>query len=306
MNHLTVRIVFAAGTLICLLAAPAAGQAGLVGPGTCSSLAVAIGDPTGYVPLPRGDLFCSLIADPKDMHSFATFLWGQSDALDTRIGAVGIADEFGLVRIGAPDRGIQLSLAGGVFSQFDLDSPSFDLLNADYLIGLPLTFRYGGFSGRARVYHQSSHLGDEFLLREDEPERENISFESVELIFSQEFGALRPYAGGEYLFNREPETLEQTLVHGGVEFRQPTPVLRLGSLGDARLIAGVDVKSSEEQEWSPALSLRAGFEVGRGQMTELPERRWALLFEAYDGPSPYGQFYREDISYIGVGFHFGL
>jgi hypothetical protein len=61
-----------------------------------------------------------------------------------------------------------------VFAQFDLDSTSDDLLNADYVVGLPLTFRRAGFSARGRFYHQSSHLGDELLLREENDlEREN-------------------------------------------------------------------------------------------------------------------------------------
>ena len=55
-------------------------------------------------------------------------------------------------------------LVGNVYAQFDLNRPSYDLINADYLIGLPLTFRFDRFSGRARLYHQSSHLGDEFVL----------------------------------------------------------------------------------------------------------------------------------------------
>ncbi|NIQ57739.1 MAG: DUF1207 domain-containing protein, partial [Gemmatimonadetes bacterium] len=87
-------------------------------------------------------------------------------------------------------------------------------------------------------YHQSSHLGDEFLLRTDLP-RENLSFEALDLILSQEVGPVRGYVGGELLFNREPETLESTLAHGGVE-------LRVGALRGARFIGAVDLKASEQ------------------------------------------------------------
>ncbi len=51
----------------------------------------------------------------------------------------------------------------GVF-QFDLSAPSSDLINTDYVVGVPLSWRSGGWSTRVRLYHQSSHLGDEFLL----------------------------------------------------------------------------------------------------------------------------------------------
>src|SRR6185295_5880290 len=98
--------------------------------------------------------------------------------------------------------GLQISLAGAVFAQVDLNAASYDLMNADYLIGLPITYRVDRFSTRLRLYHQSSHLGDEFLLREGLPiTRENLSFESVEWLVSQDLASLRLYAGGEYLLH---------------------------------------------------------------------------------------------------------
>jgi len=30
------------------------------------------------------------------------------------------------------------------------------------------------------------------------------------------------------------------------------------------------------------------------------------MWEFYDGPPPYGQFFQNDISYVGIGLHFGL
>jgi hypothetical protein len=42
------------------------------------------------------------------------------------------------------------------------------------------------FSARARLYHQSSHLGDEFLLSEEDITRQNLSFEALAFLLSQE------------------------------------------------------------------------------------------------------------------------
>src|SRR4029078_5259785 len=143
---------------------------------------------------------------------------GGRRALD--LATIGIGDAFGLGRWNGsnPGDGVQLSLAAGVFAQFDLDSVSYYLLNADYVFGLPLTIRKGAFSTRLRVYHQSSHLGDEYLLREP-PERRNrinLSFESAEMILSIDAKALRFYGGGELLLRREPKDLERYVAHGGV------------------------------------------------------------------------------------------
>jgi hypothetical protein len=300
-------VVVAATTIALALAAPAtaAAQSGRCGNGIPSA------ERSGYVPLPRGDVFCRLIADPKATESFVSFLREQSEsAADTSvdIGSVGIADMFGIGRWGGsrPGDGIQLAITGSVFAQFDLGTSSYDLLNADYIIALPSTFRSGPISGRLRAYHQSSHLGDEFLLRTEHPDRQNISFEAVDMVLSVDAGPLRLYGGGDYLLRRDPTDLGRYVAHGGAELRPSVHIIPLGSLGGFRFVAAADLKASEERDWDPAVSARAGLEYDRAGVADPPARRWSLLFEFYDGPSPYGQFYREKVRHIGAGLHFSL
>jgi len=260
-------------------------------------------DRSGWVWLPQGKIFCPLAADPKEERSFATYLRGDFATIAdpepgtrTNIGAVGLGDSFAIFRYsraGSGD-GVQLDLAGAVFSQFNLDAPSFDLINADYLVGLPLTFRTSGFTARLRVYHQSSHLGDEFILNRN-PERINLSFESLELILSQEVGALRVYGGGETFFRREPGDLAIRLVHAGAELR---PIV----LSSLRLVAAADVKVVDDDTWSRAWSARAGLEIARIPHPGHPPRVISLIGEFHDGAAPYGQFYRENVRYVGAGF----
>jgi hypothetical protein len=280
-------------------------------PARCGS-GIPSGEHAGYVALPRGDVFCPLIADPKASRSFASYLRETSDAdADTSISiaSVGIGDSFGLGRWGGefPGDGVQLSISAGVFAQFDLGTESYDLLNADYMIGLPLTIRSGWFSSRLRVYHQSSHLGDEYLLREpaDKRNRENLSFEAVELIVSADASALRLYGGGELLLRRSPADLDRYVAHGGVELRPAVRVIPLGGLGGFRFVAATDLKAAEEHDWKPSVSGRAGLEYDRAGDSDASARRWGIFFEYYTGPSPYGQFFRENVRHIGVGVHLG-
>jgi len=261
----------------------------------------------GAVSFPQDQIFCPILADPKEARSFVSLLRGTFRSLDdpsgegTTIASVGLGDNFGLVRWGgpAPNEGVQLDVIGSIFAQFDIGAPSNDLINADYLIGLPVTFRRSGFSTRVRVYHQSPHLGDEYLLRSEDIDRENLSFESVEFLASQELGPLRVYAGGERIFRREPDTLPSKLFHGGVE-------LRSGRAGPAQLVSGLDLKATDLHDWSPAFSGRVGLEMARYGSGGHPARLVTLMLEFYQGPSPYGQFFQDDISYVGVGLHFGL
>lgn len=265
---------------------------------------VHVDDRHGWIWFPQGEIFCPLAADPKTERTFASYLRGDFATIadpepgaDTNIGSFGIADSFALFRSAGSRSGdgFQLSVVGAVFTQIDLNAPSLDLINADYLVGLPLTHRNGGFSGRVRIYHQSSHLGDEFLLAR-EPERINLSFESLELLLSQEMGALRIYGGGETFFRREPGDLPRHLAHGGLELRPP-PV------GAGRFVAAVDVKAVDDDSWETGWSARAGVEIARIPSPGHPPRIISVMGEFYDGPAPYGQFYREDIRHWGFGVH---
>jgi hypothetical protein len=285
-------------------------------PSTACGVGILVSESSGYVGLPEGDVFCPLVSDPKAIRSFASYLRARAtqfnpttqSTFDTDVGAVGISDAIGLGRWngGHPNDGIQFSLSAGVFAQFDLGSASYDLLNADYTVGLPVTFRRGAFSGRARIYHQSSHLGDEFLLRPTDPAttRENLSFESAELLVSLDVGALRAYGGGESLINRNPDSLASKVWHLGAELRPSTVLLSLGSVATLRPIAAVDVKATEGNLDRPATSATAGLDIARRNDPGASGRRWMILAQFYSGPSPYGQFYRDDIRYYGVGVSF--
>ncbi len=80
-----------------------------------------------------------------------------------------------------------------------------------------------------------------------------------------------------------------------------------GRLGRMRPLAALDVKSSSEQDWDPAWSARAGLDFGRPREgEEAVAGRWSLLAEYYSGPSPYGQFYRNEVTFVGVGLHFTI
>lgn len=269
---------------------------------------VSASDRGGWAPLPRGDVFCPLVADPKGMHSSVSYQRGREQDLANDIAAVAIADQFGFFRTGSgrTDNAVQLGVAGAVFAQFDIGTASYDLLNADYLIALPLTFRAGWLSGRFRVYHQSSHLGDELLLRPNPPKRENLSFESLDGLLSADVGPLRIYGGGEEFFGRDSSDLPNFLIHSGAELR-PRAAVRFGTLGLARLVAAVDVKNvNDTTVWRTGVSARAGFEISRPREGAVNGRRWGLYAQYYTGPSPYGQFLRNDVRLVGLGFDFSM
>ena len=163
-------------------------------------------------------------------------------------------------------------------------------------MGFPLTYRRGAFSARARIFHQSSHLGDEFILQGNAPQRENLSVEIVDLVLAWDRAGWRPYIGGLYVFHRDPGDLKQGGLQLGVDYVGTQPALFGG-----RLVGGIDLRAMEETSWRRGLSFKVGLEYGRPR----PDRRGIkVLLEGYDGPAPFGQFYRDIITSYGLGVQF--
>jgi hypothetical protein len=249
---------------------------------------------------PTGDLFRPLVADPKQPQFFVSVRSFKTLDEHYTMASVGFGETFGLYRwFGDREgNGLQLSLEGALFAQFNLESESSDLLNADYTIGIPLTYKYGDNSLRFRIYHQSSHLGDELLLSSNPPDRVNLSYEAVELILSREWRGWRLYGGGEYLVHKEPSDLMPLSAHWGIEYRGSDPLLWNG-----RPVVGVDMKSLEEHDWDIDTSIKAGLEFGHPNPGQ---RRLRVMAEWYQGFDPHGQFYTNKVDYLGLGVSLGF
>ncbi|MEW5729791.1 MAG: DUF1207 domain-containing protein [Pseudomonadota bacterium] len=244
--------------------------------------------------LPREVLFDPLLADPRWPHfSAAWHQYGGDDALDN-VGAVSLGEDFSFYQDAAAGGRWGIGLQAGVFSIFDLDADSRDLVNADYWVGVPLTWRKGPWQGIARVYHQSSHLGDEFLLR-TRPRRINLSYEGVDLRLSRYLAgdALRLYGGGGVLVHRIPSDLGRWSVQAGVEYRGP-------ATGLLRPVAALDLAATEEAGWKLDVSARAGAMI---ESREDSDYRILLALEYFRGRNPNGQFYGTAVDYYGVGVH---
>ncbi|MGK7313430.1 MAG: DUF1207 domain-containing protein [Candidatus Longimicrobiales bacterium M2_2A_002] len=203
-------------------------------------------------------------------------------------GEVALGGHFGLWRYGPGDcDGLRIDLFSGVFSQFNLDVPTSDLLNTDYLVGLMVSGRLGRWSGRLRGFHQSSHLGDELLLHNPDVERINLSVEVVDLILAGDWrlGPLvgRVYAGGGRVLS-SATALPPSMVRWGGDVRAEGWRLCGGGLLP---LAGMDVRLLEVHQWSPSVSAKAGIEWKPTE--EGPALRLLGLY--LDGFMPFGQFF---------------
>ncbi|MBF0203976.1 MAG: DUF1207 domain-containing protein [Desulfamplus sp.] len=262
---------------------------------------------------PQGQLFYPAMASPKEPRTHITYLvlklpnenvdTGNSVEIDDsiNIGSVGFGDSFGLVRwSGWGDNDAwQLNISGTVLAQFNMDADSMDLINADYIIGFPLSYRNGPFSARARFFHQSSHLGDEFLLLPQieslRVSRINLSFETIELLGALDFYGLQLAAGPSYIIHTDSE-LKRNSFQASIDYQSRKPVFK----PTMRLFTSVMWHAWEETDWDSDYNVKVGVNI-RSPYTE--KRAIQIFGEYYNGNLPFGQFYKLRTEYYGAGIN---
>src|SRR3989442_10304916 len=221
--------------------------------------------------LPGGILFKPLIADPRWPHFSAAYQYYISNRQLENVAAVSFGETFTFHRNRFQDVLWEFGIQASVFSLFNLDAQSKDLINADYMAAAVAGFRCKEVSALVRIYHQSSHLGDEFLLANSRVQRVNLSYEGADLKLSYEFWpGLRIYGGGGGIFDQEPPDLKPWYAEGGIEFRSPWP-----PGARIRPVVGVDVQPRQQNDRSPDLSARPAVELLRA----LDDRNLQLVRE---------------------------
>ena len=241
---------------------------------------------------PAGTPFRPLLADPAEPRLFLSQLDVKRAGGDFNAAFLGVGHDFGLLRWD----GWQVSLFGSADSLFNLDLPGDALVNTDYRLGLPVAWRHGSWSARARAYHQSSHLGDELILGGNAPPRLDLSFEAIDLLVAWQRSGWRWYAGGSHVVQSRIESYEGSGLHYGFDY------VSAPALFGQRLTAGVDVKWLEQARPHSGVSAKAGLKLGPASV----ERGITLVFELYDGFAPFGQFFLEDFRYRGARLQFDL
>lgn len=251
--------------------------------------------------LPRDLLVAPFHADPRWPH-FSILARRVTQGREPReTGSTNFGETWSLYRNATPaGRQWEIAIQSGVFSMFNVAAPSNskDLVNADYTVGVLACYRTGPLSGFLRVHHQSSHLGDEYILNSRTPiKRVNLSFEEVDLKLSYELpNGLRIYGGMGRLLNVDPKNLGRGTGQLGAEFTSPKTLWG----GKIRPVAYVDAQANERSRWKVASTFMAGLQF---EDARIGDRKVQLLAEYFNGPSPNGQFYIQNTSWIGLGVH---
>ena len=263
------------------------------------------GEPTSVRPrrefLPKGHLFEPILLDPLEAQTYGSVLPGYWTEGKKYVGSI-VPFAFGFAkpfyrRTTDAGRAEEWVLDLASFTQFEayhddkLNKARRQIMNNDYKISIIYNIRRGINNYRIRVYHLSSHLGDDYIYRNQitAPSPNAVNYELLDFTYSRTVNNWRLY-GGAGVVLRKTEERKPISAQLGAFYKKP-------SAKAARLVGGVDVKFWQQTDFRPGIHGGIGIELGRTQ------NNLTFLVEGYSGFRPYSQFEDQQTSWIGVGLY---
>jgi hypothetical protein len=222
---------------------------------------------------------------------------GESSFGDEREAEAVIGENLPLIAIKRGTRPIVLGLGTQVYGRFSLSDSKTALISVDWVAGLNTTAMLGNMAVTMQLYHESSHLGDEYGDR-FQAERLDWSREVVAGWITYAAGQWKVTGGASYVLY-DGLGLPRAGAAVGLDWgagrhrfltRPVEPVL------------GLYTEGSAATDWRLSTSAKLGVAVrGKGGA-----RSVGLAVIAHDGLSTQRQFFRRESRYLGLEVRFDL
>lgn len=245
--------------------------------------------------LPDGLLYRSYLAGPREPR-ISSVLFGDGDGefyWDATLGG-----RVGLLRYGSPGArkpmGWQWDVEGAVITRLNMYE-SQDVEAADYRVGTLITRAEGRWAAKLGYFHISSHIGDEFVVRNPSYARDNYVTESAILGVSyDQSDAVRLYGETAYAFHFSGSA-KRWQFQTGAEYSPPPAYARRGAP-----FAAINLQILEAVDFSPAMNLQAGWQWKSPQSG----RSLRAGFTYFNGYSTQYQFLQSSEQHLGGGVWF--
>lgn len=242
--------------------------------------------------LPKDSLYPFYLADTKASRLAGQWLESTGDhtLLDSTLGG-----RFGLLRYvdatpGPFKRGIQADVEGSAQVRLDMDLEH-DVRAVDFRAGVPISVSFGRLQTRFGYYHLSSHVGDEFLIRNPTFDRVNYSRDVLFLGGAYWLNS-RSRVYGEMGWAFYSDVCEPWEFVTGIESAPRTPT----GLRGAPFYA-INGRLREEVNFGGAVTVQAGWAWRSSYSTGL--LRTGLHY--FNGKSNQFSFYDDHEETIGAG-----
>ncbi len=223
---------------------------------------------------------------------------GESDFGREPEAEVGVGENFPVLALRRGPRPVTLGFGTQVYGRFSLGDRKSALISNDWVVGLNTTAVLGAWILTGEIYHESSHLGDEYGDR----------FGASRIDWTREVaGAWVTYGTGPV---RVTGNLSYVLIDE-LSLRRPGAALAgdfrghpMGSLlgGVVRPVAGVFFEGSAATHWRISSSAKLGVALAGAD----GGREIGIALIAHDGLSTQRQFFRRESRYLGAELRFDL
>ena len=245
------------------------------------------------------EIFPLLIADPRHIQLSASYyrLDGQNTS------DIGLGYSWGLTRWRSGELQDWLwewDVEGMAYSRFQIGGGINKFETVDFFANLPVTVRRGDVAFKGTLYHESSHLGDDYI-RDTHNTGFRSSNEGVRLQASVEPRRYaRLYGGTTYLLHEIPVAGPWSL-QGGLEFFSDD--LTRSKRIRTRLFVAQDFQWHQDVQWNMDSHTVAGLKFN---FHESLTRAMRVQLGYFNGHSPFGQFYTQRTHYADVSLAFEL
>ena len=249
------------------------------------------GTPAVLVFPPTDQLFQRLLADPRQARTTGRYYQqGEFHLADISLG-----DSWGMVRWGMGDWKAQWNVEGMAYSRFRLTGGINEFQTIDFFGNLPVELRRGRFSGRVTLFHESSHLGDDYIRRTNDLGF-RYSVEGIRGVGSWDAHPfLRLYGGGVGMIHSVPRR-QSGEVQAGFEARGSD--LHWITRHPCYLYLAQDLQFKGRTKWNPNSNTELGLRIAYSGAL----RSIRVHGSYFGGHSEFGQFF----SRLENRFDFGI
>lgn len=250
--------------------------------------------------------FPTMIAHPRET-SFSLAWRSRDTAFNDKVVAVSLGDTFPIYRwegLGQQKTGtMQVAIEGGIWATFNYPNNDPDLLNTDYLVGIPFNYSDGKWNFRSRLYHISAHLGDEYIQTHEGVTRLNPSFEALDFYTMCDVNQNLWLYGGIGFVLRSDKTFRLKRIYGdlGAEVRAGPNFYHHRNLVMQPFLA-TNVHFSQTHRYRPEVNTDLGVEWSQIPGTG---RKLRSFLEYFHGYSQEGQFANQRTNFFALKVSYG-
>jgi len=260
-------------------------------------------DSSKYLSLPLDHYFKSLWIDPmQGICSSGLYAYREEGLVKKGVYfpfVIGAQKELLRKKIDQ-NHGYEFGFEVASYTQFEIITPNGvyqrNLLNIDYRICMHLNVKNNAWSYRARFFHESSHLGDDYMIRNKihaylpNP----LNYEQLDFTAALEKGRFNYYAGLGAVVRIE--TIRKRFsAQTGFSFSFP-----VNEKARVKYVGGMDLKFLQQTNYDVNAKMCAGFQFGKGD--ESPK----FVVEFYTGHLPFSLYEYKKVQWLGIGLYFNV